>query len=312
MSRVAAGIVGLALALASVDGRCIVLDPCQSSIVVTAPYHPAADEPVALRISSGLAFTPGTVIMGRARLVSGVIVLDVVVTDDTSGFPGYKRTAPMFQDPQAFIGPLAPGVYPIHATIRSATAAVESGPCVLRAFSVAVTAAGGAVTAVQAQEYFNATLDRYIVVDDQEAVDLDTGVHPGWSPTGEGMAVYLAGGSDGRGQPVCRFLGVAPGNLGSHFLTARAEECIAMRAPPLSDSWILESGDAFEAPLPDALSGECPYGSAPVYRFWNPRNGDHRYVVSPALRGELLCQGWIAEGYGPDAVALCTARRPLS
>jgi hypothetical protein len=186
-------------------------------------------------------------------------------------------------------------------------------PCVLRPASVEVTATGGTVTAVLAVEFYNATIDRYIVTADQEIVDLDTGVHPGWVRTGEAFAVYLPGRSDFRGWPVCRFYGLPEAHLDSHFLSGRFAECNALRSDPqLGGAWVEDRANAFELPLPDTLSGACPFGSEPVYRFWNPRTGDHRYVVAPLLRAQLLQAGWIAEGDGPSAVALCTARTPLS
>lgn len=308
MARVAALLLAVVLAFASGDARSIV-DPCLSSIVVTAPTHPAADEPIGLRASSGLLFGAGT-IMGAATLVNGVVVLDVVVTDDPAAFPGYKRTAETFQDAQAFVGPLVPGTYAIHATIRNVTGGVEAPPCVLQASGVSVTPQGGAVRIALAVEFYNATLDRYFVTADEEIAALDAGVHPGWTRTGEAFPVYAPDGSDGRGWSVCRFYGLPQAGLDSHFISARFDECNAMREPPFHPSWVIERSEAFDAPLPDTLTGQCPFGSLPIHRFWNPRNGDHRYVVSTPLRARLVADGWIAEGDGPDAVALCTARVP--
>jgi len=46
--------------------------------------------------------------------------------------------------------------------------------------------------------------------------------------------------------------------------------------------------------------------TAPVYRLWNRRaDTNHRYTIDPAIRAAMLAQGWIAEGYGPNAVAMC-------
>ena len=43
-----------------------------------------------------------------------------------------------------------------------------------------------------------------------------------------------------------------------------------------------------------------------MYRVLNGRrDANHRYVTSPAIRATMLAAGWIAEGYGPDAVAMC-------
>jgi hypothetical protein len=48
----------------------------------------------------------------------------------------------------------------------------------------------------------------------------------------------------------------------------------------------------------------------PVYRVYAgaTRTPNHRYVTDRALRDAMVSQGWIAEGYGPDAVIMCTPR----
>jgi hypothetical protein len=43
-----------------------------------------------------------------------------------------------------------------------------------------------------------------------------------------------------------------------------------------------------------------------MYRLWNQRaDSNHRYTTNPAIRDLMIQQGYIAEGYGPDAVAMC-------
>jgi hypothetical protein len=43
-----------------------------------------------------------------------------------------------------------------------------------------------------------------------------------------------------------------------------------------------------------------------VYRvFSNRADVNHRYMTSRALRDQMAAQGWIAEGDGPDRVAMC-------
>ncbi len=45
----------------------------------------------------------------------------------------------------------------------------------------------------------------------------------------------------------------------------------------------------------------------PVYRLWNRRaDSNHRYTASLAIRNEMAARGYVAEGYGPAAVAMCT------
>ena len=63
--------------------------------------------------------------------------------------------------------------------------------------------------------------------------------------------------------------------------------------------------------LTDAASGACPAGTFPVYRLFNGRqHANHRYVTSLALRDSMVAAGWIAEGYGPAQVAMCSLALP--
>jgi chorismate synthase len=46
-----------------------------------------------------------------------------------------------------------------------------------------------------------------------------------------------------------------------------------------------------------------------VYREWNRRpDTNHRYTTSKAERDRMVALGGVAEGYGPDAVAMCAPR----
>ncbi len=58
--------------------------------------------------------------------------------------------------------------------------------------------------------------------------------------------------------------------------------------------------------LPDAVSGACPVNTTPIYRVWNKRpDSNHRYLTNRAMRDAMVARGYVAEGYGPDAVAMC-------
>jgi len=73
-----------------------------------------------------------------------------------------------------------------------------------------------------------------------------------------------------------------------------------------SNAWVLESNDVFAVVLPDATTGACSSGLLPLYRVYNHRaDVNHRYTTSLAIRAQMIAAGWIAEGYGPQAVAMC-------
>ena len=44
-----------------------------------------------------------------------------------------------------------------------------------------------------------------------------------------------------------------------------------------------------------------------MYRLWNQRaDSNHRYTTDPATKALMIAKGYIPEGYGPDAVVMCT------
>jgi hypothetical protein len=173
-------------------------------------------------------------------------------------------------------------------------------------------------TFVSAVEYYNATLDRYFMTASGVEIDaLDSGRLAGWQRTGESLTVgeaprtlffleYAYGGN-----PVCRFY-LPPPDGDSHFLSAAADECAAVRArfPTFTE----ETSAAFYAATPDPANHECPvlhsidFDNAlqPVYRLWSGRaDGNHRYTTSTAIRAAMIGRGWLPEGYGPLGVVMC-------
>jgi glucose/arabinose dehydrogenase len=154
-------------------------------------------------------------------------------------------------------------------------------------------------------EYYNAALDHYFVSSAPSDIDaLDAGVLTGWRRTGESFGAYTTP-LPGYGA-VCRFY-IPPGLGDSHFVSASPDECAQVRAR--FPRFIEEAPTFMAEALPDPVTGACAAGQVPVYRVWNGRpDSNHRYTIDPAIRDGMVALGGIAEGYGPDAVAMCAPR----
>jgi uncharacterized delta-60 repeat protein len=155
----------------------------------------------------------------------------------------------------------------------------------------------GPVAAVNVVEYYNVDLRHYFMTaNPAEMTSIETGgAGPGWQRTGYGFGVYVpeAGVPIGA-RPVCRFYG-APGiGPNSHFYTADADECTAVKR---DRGWTYE-GTAFYV-LP-AINLGCAAGAPPVFRAYNNRfpqnDSNHRYATNRALLEALQPQGWSVEG----------------
>src|SRR5450631_4496160 len=159
---------------------------------------------------------------------------------------------------------------------------------------------------VSVVEYYRAAVGHYFMTaDGNEIQTLDNGQLAGWARTGASFNAYPP--SDAGHPPVCRFYGRPEAGLDSHFYSASIAECQAVIAR-FSDAWIYESADVFTIDLPSPTDGACPAASLPVYRLYNNRaDVNHRYTTSLEVRSEMLSAGWVAEGYGPLAVAMCAA-----
>jgi hypothetical protein len=73
--------------------------------------------------------------------------------------------------------------------------------------------------------------------------------------------------------------------------------------------FVFESPAVFYILLPDPATGACSAGASPVYRVWDHRaDTNHRYTASRVAREQMVAAGWIAEGYGNDAVIMCALR----
>jgi uncharacterized delta-60 repeat protein len=149
-------------------------------------------------------------------------------------------------------------------------------------------------------EYYASSLDHYFVTWlPEEIAALEAEDIPGWTHTGKTFKVYSA--SEAGTSPVCRFY-IPPAFGNSHFLGLGEAECDRTRES--YPAFILEAAQ-FMYVYPPA-QGVCPSQTTPVYRVFDNRpDVNHRYVTEKSVRDEMLADGWVAEGAGPDAVALC-------
>jgi len=163
----------------------------------------------------------------------------------------------------------------------------------------AFTVAG--VDVVDVIEYYNVGLDHYFMTASQyEAGILDNGIIAGWSRTGASFRAHAMPAA--TASAVCRFY-IPPAQGDSHFYSAFPFECTAAHVS--FPTFVEESPAAFYIAQPSA-SGACQSGTVPVYRVWNQRaDSNHRYTTSVAVRDEMVLRGYVAEGYGPDSVAMC-------
>lgn len=202
--------------------------------------------------------------------------------------------------------------------MRAPSSGVRVGPCILRssrALAVAVVvlaiaaesarAAAGSAT-VDVIEYYNASQDHYFMSSLQADIDaLDSGQLKGWARTGRFFEAYPQ--ATTGASPVCRFY-MPPAQGDSHFYSASPTECTQTRIK--FPKFIEESSAVMYIELPDTTTGACPAGDVAVYRVWDNRvDSNHRYTTDPAVRAQMLAKGWVAEGYGPDQVIMCSPLR---
>ena len=155
-----------------------------------------------------------------------------------------------------------------------------------------------------AVEFYNAGLDHFFITTDANEINLlDTGVLRGWERTGVRFLAYNQPAPGAN--PVCRFY-LRPAVGDSHFYSGDPNECAATLAR-FGDSWIYESPAVFHIALPNPVTGACPGGTRPVWRFFNTVTTNHRYVTEVTIRDDLrIDPRWVAEGYGPEAVIMCS------
>jgi hypothetical protein len=187
----------------------------------------------------------------------------------------------------------------------------------LGSFTTMATSLGGGaaptLTPVQVVEYYNVGLDHYFITADAGEISaLDGGEFVGWARTSYQFTAYSPASVSAGTNPVCRFYGRPDAGLDSHFYSASPDECAAVLTK-FASSWLLESSDVFQVELPDRATGACSATTIPVYRlFNNRRDANHRYTTDTSTRNAMLARGYIAEGYGPDAVVFCAVATTTS
>lgn len=159
------------------------------------------------------------------------------------------------------------------------------------------------VPKVKVIEYFNASLNHYFIAAESQpdVPALDSGAIPGWTRTGRTFNAYAGAESGLSG--VCRFY-IPPAKGDSHFYSVRPEECDAIYdaaynpAHPAHATYagfIYETGSAFVLDPP--VDGTCPPTRVAVWRLWNQRiDTNHRYTTDPAIRAQMIAQGFVDEG----------------
>jgi len=153
-------------------------------------------------------------------------------------------------------------------------------------------------------EYFYAAFDHYFITSNPDEIKmLDSEGPTGWVRTGLQFNAYAA--PNEHSAPVCRFFSEAFAPKSSHFYTPFVTECAITQANP---AWVLESADEFDIAVP-AADGSCAAGLTPVYRLYNNGQGgapSHRYTTDVTVRAQMISQGWVPEGLGPNAVQMCS------
>ena len=158
-------------------------------------------------------------------------------------------------------------------------------------------------TAIATEFYYAAFNHYFHSASEVETLLLQDGIFGNnWNRTFQYWRVWTAAGP-GR-YPVCRFFSATFAPKSSHFFTPYAAECTSLQQ---GNVWTYE-GTVYYIGLPDN-TGSCAAGTAPLYRVYNNGMGgapNHRYTPDRSVRDQMVAQGWVAEGSGPDVVFACT------
>jgi hypothetical protein len=157
----------------------------------------------------------------------------------------------------------------------------------------AACCSASAAAPVRAVEFYHRAFEHYFLSSaSNEIAVLDSGAIAGWWRTSQRFYVDDAAGPGLV--PVCRFFTAKFAAKASHFFTANAAECDALR---LGGDWTYE-GIAFYA-RPTEANGQCAAGTLPLLRLYNNgRKGapNHAFTVDATKRDTLVAAGFVPEG----------------
>ncbi len=167
-----------------------------------------------------------------------------------------------------------------------------------------VAASTAIAKTVEVIEYRNASLGHYFMTSDVAEIHaLDSGQMPGWTRTGQKFDAYP--GAHTGASPVCRYyIPPALGRLAFLLCIGSGMRAGTQQVPVVPGR--VDGGDVHSTAGCDAWAA-CPAGDTPVYRVWNNRaDSNHRYHDrSRRSATQMVAQGSIAEGYGPNQVIMC-------
>ena len=276
-------------------GRAIDAQAGTATLTFSPPIADFGSEPVGHETSALVVRLQNA---GPASLVPSALVLNGVDPYDFRGetgngagacgigrsiAPGGSCTLLLYFDPRAS-GP------------RQATLVIDAPQLATLMFFTLTGNGVDASTTVPVIEFHNARDGQYfLTADPTEQALLDGGaLGPDWSRTGASFNTFPMDATNSSALPVCRFFGKPGIGPNSHFYTAYASECDAVRTNPY---WI-EEGATFRAMLP--VDGACADGEDTVLRLWKPGSvvteTRHRYVVDPAIASAMHADGFILEG----------------
>ena len=292
----------------------------QASVI---PLPPSTSEPIGVKLnvanSNSIQFPhPEYQYYWFKQSVAGAntFVFDVILTNDTTTFPGYAPVGELDQN-WGFIGPLPAGPYKLLGTVNvydpsTGTISPQCDPAMWgpaqKEIDLTVFEKSKPPLKARLVEFYSPSRDDYfLTMDGTESQTLDN--TPGWERTGEQFfafvdnpQVYSSFYSE-RGT-VARYYGLPSVGLNTHLYTF----VNSAEADSLSPgAWAQEFNELFGIWQPLTSTGTCPPTTVPVYRFWDGRpDAHHRWTINPDIRQEMLARGWIPEGYGPDGVIMCS------